>query len=227
LRQQRKRPDLRRQILGQEDSAMTACLETLRDDGIGTVRFEPSRLLDCRGGSEDLRAPGLHACDQVGRRQSKMKADHGRPELLQHLGGFGAERGASRSGRDSVRIDPVLQVIRPEHCSPGRVPLGAGLRWRVAEEIHVVGLGRPSPDSGQLVAHGFGAEHGAGQRAEAAGVGHRHRQSAALRAGHRRLDDRQLCAQKVLQAHCLNSDMTRVINSGSIVSVRKNGQLPE
>src|ERR1700677_104965 len=48
LRQQRKSASLFGQIVGQKNSAMPAGFKTLGNDGVGTVRFKPSRLVDGR-----------------------------------------------------------------------------------------------------------------------------------------------------------------------------------
>jgi hypothetical protein len=46
LRQQRKRSDLRAQIIRQEHAAMSARLHALCNDGVHPMRFEPERLVD-------------------------------------------------------------------------------------------------------------------------------------------------------------------------------------
>ena len=50
-----------RQIVGEEHAAMSACFETLRNDGIHTVCFKPERFLDGGRGRENFRAPPFYA----------------------------------------------------------------------------------------------------------------------------------------------------------------------
>ena len=73
--------------------------------GVDAARLEPARLVDRRRRGEDLRAPGSHARQQLGGRQAEMEAHDGRPELLEHVGGLGAEGRAPGPGGDRARVD--------------------------------------------------------------------------------------------------------------------------
>ena len=81
LRHQGQRPDLCRQVVGQEHATMSARFESLRDDGVDAARIEPPCLFNrgCRG--KNLRAERAYACELVVGRQSEMEADDGRSEF--------------------------------------------------------------------------------------------------------------------------------------------------
>jgi hypothetical protein len=57
LRNERKRADLTRQILRQKHPAVSARLETLRNDRVDAPRFKPPRFVDGRGRGEDHGPP--------------------------------------------------------------------------------------------------------------------------------------------------------------------------
>src|SRR5262245_57863270 len=77
LRQKGERADLSCEVFRQENAAMPAGLETLRDDGVDAMRFEPSRLFNGCRRREYLSPTGSHSRQQIGCRQSKMKAYDG------------------------------------------------------------------------------------------------------------------------------------------------------
>ena len=56
LRHQRERAHLPRQIVRQEDAAMAARLDALRDDRVDAARLQPARLLDRRRRRHDTSA---------------------------------------------------------------------------------------------------------------------------------------------------------------------------
>src|ERR1700689_1080959 len=116
---------------------MSSGFKSLRDDGIGPARLEPTRFVHRSSRREYPRAPFSHSLQQVGRRQAEMKAHHGGFELGQHIRGFGVERRTPSTRGDGVYVKPELSVIRRKRRSPGGFPLRAG-RWRlVGEEIYV------------------------------------------------------------------------------------------
>ena len=184
---------------------MPARLQALCDDGIDPVRLEPECFFDGGRRGEHLRAQSSYSCQQLRRRQTEMETHHGGPEIAQRIGGLGAERRASRPGGNARWIDPVLLVERRKRLSPGRFAPGIRRGRDVAEEVHVEWLAGLRLDFRELAAHGIGAEHGAGQRAETARVAYGHRQRAALRARHGRLDDRKVYAEELGQFHGFNS----------------------
>ena len=130
-----------------------------------------------------------------------MEAHDRRLELVEHVGELRAERRARRRRRESRRRRCRARRSRAR-APPARPPRASaiGRRRRVAEEVHVERLAwsargsRPARSRMRL-----DGEQRARQRAEAAGVRHRDRERAALHAGHRRLDDRELDAQKFLE----------------------------
>ena len=125
-----------------------------------------------------------------------MKADHCGANLVQHVGGFVTERCSPGTRGQVANIETELPVIGRECRSPCGLAFDIGKGRRMAEEVDVEGLGRLCLDGRQFIAHGIEREHGAGQRAQPAGVGDCDSQSAALNAGHGRLNDRQLDVQK-------------------------------
>src|SRR4029079_734346 len=158
-----ERTDLSAQIIRQENAAMPACLNALRDDGVDAVRFEPKRFFDSRRGAEYLGAPRLHPLHQIRGRQTEMKTHDRRLELLEHIGELCAERGASGPGRDVCGIYPVLPVIRCQ-CSTPRGFASAIHHWRrMTEEIDVERLARLCPHRFQFLAQTLRSEHGARQ----------------------------------------------------------------
>ena len=66
LRQQREYTDLCIQILREEHAAMSAGLDTLRDDGVCTVLLKPEGFFDRGSRRQDFRAPAAPAREQFG-----------------------------------------------------------------------------------------------------------------------------------------------------------------
>ena len=123
-----------------------------------------------------------------------MKAHDGWLEVVQHVGGFGAEGRAQKPRRDGGQVEPELSIVRRQQGSPTGFAFGARRRRCVAEKVDVVRLCRVRRDVRQLCAHGVWIEHRAGKRAEAARVRHGNGHAAVLDTGHRRLNDRELDA---------------------------------
>ena len=96
LRQQRKRPNLGRQIIRQENSPVSTRFETLRDDDIDPMGFEPTRLLNRGGRRENLGSPSSNSRQQFCGGQTKMKAHHGGLEFAEHVRSVGIESRAYR-----------------------------------------------------------------------------------------------------------------------------------
>ena len=107
-----------------------------------------------------------------------MKAHHGGPELVEHVGNLGAEGRPPTPLGDRAHVETELLVIGRERRSPGCLALGARARRRVAKEVDVERLDRLRPDRRQFLAQGIRAEQGARKRAQSPGVGHGHRQRA-------------------------------------------------
>jgi hypothetical protein len=222
LRQQREGAELLREVVRQEVAAMPARLEPLRDDGVGAVRFEPQRFFHRGGRGQHLGAPAAHLRQQRLWRKPEMKAHHRRTKLAQQVGHVGAEGVAARAGGNARRVDAELGVVRRQRGAPCGLAVGAGVRRRVAEEVDVVRFAGARADGGQLAAQGVGAQHGAGQRAECAGVAHRDGHRAALHAGHRRLDEGKFGAQKLLQrGHREGAPVVRFVAMPRILRPRR------
>src|SRR5439155_19640483 len=114
---------------------MPTGVEPLRDDGIDTVRFEPTRLVDGRCRREYLGAQTPHPRQQFRRRQAEVEAHDRRPEWAQGLGGFETEGRAPGAGWNRVEVDAKFVVIRRQGGTPARFALGTGHGRRVAEEV--------------------------------------------------------------------------------------------
>ena len=180
---------------------MPAGLEALSDDRIDAMRFEPPRFVYCGRRRKDLRAVRSHARKQFGRRQAEMKADNGRFEVLEQVGGLGAERRAQDPCGYVRDVKLKLPIIRGQHGAPPGFAFGIGPRRRVAEEVDVVRPCCVRGDVLQFLPHGVGTEHRAGKRAEAARVRNGNGQAAVLDTGHGCLNDREVDAQECLQCH--------------------------
>src|SRR5258705_1326405 len=85
LRQQRKRRNLSRQIIRQKNSPVSTRFETLRDDDIDPMGFEPTGLLNRGGRRENLGSPSSHSRQQFCGGQTEMKAHHGGFEFTEHV----------------------------------------------------------------------------------------------------------------------------------------------
>ena len=163
LRQQRKSSNLGGQILRQKNSTMTAGLRALRNDGIDASLLQPQRFCDSRGRGDHLRAPFRYARHEIRGRQAKMKAHHGRLELLQHIGRRGNEGLARGAAGALVRLNSVLPEVGSQQLAPGRFAPRIRNRHGVAKEIDVerpVGCGA---NGLQFRAHAIGSEHRTGQ----------------------------------------------------------------
>ncbi len=99
LRHQRERPELRRQVVRQEMTAMAAGFEALRDDRVHATRLEPSRFINGRRRRQHLRTPPTHALEQLGLRQSEMKTDDRGLELAQRINEVIRKRSSARTCR--------------------------------------------------------------------------------------------------------------------------------
>jgi hypothetical protein len=71
----------------------------------------------------------------------------------------------------------------------------------MAEEVEIEWVRGQATHGLQFLAQGGGCEHGAGNRAETAGLAHGGSQSVTLRAGHWRLDQGEFAAEQSLQRH--------------------------
>ena len=120
-----------------------------------------------------------------------MKADHGRPELGQHVRRFTTEGQSARPSGNGVGVYAEFGEVPRERGPPDRFALGAGLGLGMTEEVHVERLRGLRSYGRQLVAHAVRPEHGAGKRPEPARVGNRHGERTSLHAGQRGLDDRE------------------------------------
>ena len=154
------------------------------------VCFEPARLVDGRCRRDDHRSPLSDAVEERLRRQPEMKAHDGRLELRQHVGGVVIEGCASRPRPDGRQVDAKLAIVRREQVTPSGLAVSVCCRRCVAKEIDVVRIGCGRRDGRDLVAKGIRRQHRGGKRPETAGIRYRNRQSAALRAGHWRLNER-------------------------------------
>ena len=163
LRQQRKRSDLSAQVVRQEHAAVSARFETLRDDRVDTVPFEPPRLVDGGCRRENLRSTGSHARKQFRRRQAEMKAHHGGLEFREQLRGFGTEWRTARPDGNGVRVDSERSIVMRKRGSPHRFALRTELGGRMAEEIDVERLRGLRRDRRNFTSDGIKAEHGAGE----------------------------------------------------------------
>ena len=205
LRHQRKCAQLGGEIFRQENAAVPACFETLRNDCIDSVRFEPKRFLDSGCGRKYLRTPGFDTRHQRGRRQAEMKAHHRGLEFAERICRFGSERLPPRPRGNRRRIDAEFLIVGRQCGAPVCFALRTRHGWRVAKEIHVERFICLRFDQRQFLAHGIDAQHGAGQGAESAGVGHSHRECARLHTSHWRLHDRQFDAEQLSQVHRVTS----------------------
>ncbi len=71
----------------------------------------------------------------------------------------------------------------------------------MAEKIHVEGTLRSVTQAAQFTTKCLWTQQGAGKRAKAASVTHCDGERAVLHAGHGRLDDRQIDAEKCRDVH--------------------------
>ena len=170
-------------------------------DRVDAARFEPARLVDGGGRREDLRAPAAHAREQFGRTADRSGSSRPRARTRRAASAASALNG-SRPGPAGSRPDRCRtprSTARAPRAIAARAPgLGAAA---VAEEVHVE---RPCVCARIAVSSPrmrVDREHRARQRAQAARVAHRDRQRAALHAGHRRLDDRELDAEQLAERH--------------------------
>ena len=91
LRQQGQGALLQGEIIREEMTAMTTRLQSLSDDGVGTVLSKPNSLRHRGGTGKYLGPRSLHPGKQLGCGQAEVEADHRRSELGQHGGMFPIE----------------------------------------------------------------------------------------------------------------------------------------
>ena len=162
--------------------------------------LEPDRLVDGGRRGDDLRPGGAHPVEEWRVGQAEVEADDLRAQLLDERAEGGVERRAVAGRGRRRRVEPELAVVGREPGLPRRLAPGVGRGRAVAEEVDVDRPVGPLADDAELGAEALGVEQRAGQRAEAAGLGDRDRHVGEHRAGHRRLDDRQLDAEEVEDA---------------------------
>ena len=116
---------------------MAASLVAHGDDGVHAAGFQPARLFHRRGGSDHLRAAGLHARLQFGRRQAEVETHDFRLDLFNQGTGCFVKRRAIDGRHLRVQVDAELRVVRRQMRTPLGLTLRIRLRRRVAEEIQV------------------------------------------------------------------------------------------
>jgi hypothetical protein len=116
LRYQRHRPDQAGSRAAAEAAAMAAGVKSLRDDDVGAVCFERTRLGHRRRRAEDDATGFLHSPNCGGIWQAKVKADNLRPQLENELEPFFVE-GWKRHCRLRDRSQPKFVEIGCEPCS--------------------------------------------------------------------------------------------------------------
>ncbi len=102
---------LQAEILTQEVAAMATRLQSLGDDGIGSVVSKPLRFCHRGGAGKHFCACGFYLGKQLGLGQAEVETDHGRPELCKQSRMLIIEGGPSGSTRRCSGIHPKLGVI--------------------------------------------------------------------------------------------------------------------
>ena len=201
MRQQGEGAELAAKVEIQKVSAMATGFQALGDHRIHALRLQPQRLVQGGGAGEDLRPAAPDSFQQVRLRQAEVEADHRRAKFLHQRGRFGVERQTSGPAGNARRVYAQFVIVGRQRFTPpslaGRVRLGR----HMAEEVEVE---RPLGQLAhrlQLLAQGGRREHGAGNRAEAAGLAHGGGQAMILRAGHRRLDQGQVSVEQGGERH--------------------------
>src|SRR5437899_1556835 len=138
---------------------MASGLESLRDDGIDSVRFEPASLVDRCRRRQDSRAEGSDSREQVRGGKAEMKAHYRGPELGQGFDSFAVEGQSLGSRRDGAWIDSEFCKVRRKRGAPDRFPLDAELGVGMAEEVHIERLRGVRTDRCELLTHVVQAEH--------------------------------------------------------------------
>ena len=174
---------------------MAAGFKSLRDDDVGAVCFERTRLGHRRRRAEDDAAGFLHSpnCGCVG--QAKVKADDPRPQLENEVEPFFVEGWKRLCGlRD--RSQPKFVEIGCEPRSHAGRRVGVEPRVRMDEKIQIVGTVCRLAQCGDLVSHRRRRNTGAADRSQAARVAHRRGERGRRETGHRRLNDRVSYAEQ-------------------------------
>jgi len=187
--------DFRGDVGLEERAAMTSGLRALGDDGVNAPLGKPDGFLDARGRAQDFAADSLDAGKQIGCRQAEMKARDRRPQLFDQGAGLFTEGLQTSLQRERRRSGAKRGVVRRKTLQPGLLVGHISGRGRMAKEVEVDGLVALRPELGQPSADLVGREHGARERAEAAGLRHgdRHLDPGCRRHG--RLHDGQLDAK--------------------------------
>jgi hypothetical protein len=209
LRHQRESARLGAEILRQKDTAMAARFQSLRDDCVDSMRLQPARLVNGCRRRQDFRTAAAHSRQQIGRGQTEVKTHNRGPDFAQHNGSLGAEGRPPGTRRNGACVDSVLLEVGRKRGPPCGFALPVELGLHMAKEIHVERLRGLRTQRRQLPAHRVDTQQGAGKRAEAAGVGNRDRERAALHARHRGLNDRKLYSKEILQNHCPSHALKR------------------
>ncbi|MNH07985.1 hypothetical protein D3C79_673890 [compost metagenome] len=127
-----------------------------------------------------------------------METHHLRAQLFDQLAAVLVKRRTVGNRGGSLEVGANFCVIRFECQLPAPVAVDIRGGRLVTEKIKVQREARASTAKrDNLGAHLLAREHGTGQGAQAAGLGHRDGQGRAAGAGHGRLEDGQLDAQQI------------------------------
>ena len=115
-------------------------------------------------------------------RQAEMEARDLRPELQHDLTQCRIERRTHRPAGRCIRVQAELAVVRCQATPPRRSRAsGSSAGDLMNEEVDVEGSAGAPLDDLQLGAQGLGRQHGAGDRAQSAGLGDRNRHGRRAR----------------------------------------------
>ena len=122
LRQQRKRALLQAQIGRQEQAAVAAGFQALRDDRVDAVRFEPERLVDGGGRSRGLRAPAA--------RTRASSSGAGSPKWKLTTAGLNSSSTSAAAAPKGAREAPATRPARPGPARRSTAPARRARRLR-------------------------------------------------------------------------------------------------
>ena len=118
---------------------MPSRLQPLGYDGIGAMARQPVRFRYRGGAGKDACPRGFHPGQQLGRRQTEVKADHRGSELAKQGGVIRIEGGTAGRRRLGSGIQPELGIVGSQRLSPALLFGRIRLTLSMTEEVDIEG----------------------------------------------------------------------------------------
>ena len=177
---------------------MSARLRTLSDNRVGNLQPPATGLPPPSSPTRSPSPPDERTARERPSRQSEMKADHFRPEFVDHRAHFLIKRRAvrrRRQRRDGAKTE--LVIVRRQQCCQRRSLSGSRAPALWQKKLRFNGAATRSLRMFETLARILGGQHRTRQRTQTPRPRRQDRQIHVRGAGHRRLKDRKFGLEEV------------------------------